>query len=109
MEFHEPAGGQHRSTESTTDVLAAWCERCGSILPDEAAGALRTPHLAKVAELFFTDRTDGSSAQETIMAKGQKRSNREIRKPKKKKESVTAPVVLTKGISGSIGIPKKKG
>lgn len=42
------------------------------------------------------------------MAKGQKRSNREIRKPKKKKESVTAPVVLTRGKSASIGIPKRK-
>jgi len=46
--------------------------------------------------------------QENIMAKGQRRSNREIRKPKKKKEPVTAPAVSTKGISASIGIPKKK-
>jgi|GEM_PF-1039821 len=42
------------------------------------------------------------------MAKGQKRGNREPRKPKKKKESVTAPVVSARGISASIGIPKKK-
>jgi hypothetical protein len=42
------------------------------------------------------------------MAKGQKRSNREIRKPKKKKEIATPPVVLTKGIPVSIGVPKKK-
>jgi hypothetical protein len=49
--------------------------------------------------------------QEDIMAKGQRRSNREIRKPKKKKkkmESVTAPAVSIKGISTSIGISKKK-
>ena len=42
------------------------------------------------------------------MAKGQKRGNRETRKPKKKKESVTAPVASTRGISASIGIPNKK-
>lgn len=43
------------------------------------------------------------------MAKGQKRSNREIRKPKKKKEVEKAPGVLGKGLSTPISIPKKKG
>ena len=43
------------------------------------------------------------------MAKGQKRGNREIRKPKKKKEVATAPSVLGKGLSAPIGIPRKKG
>lgn len=42
------------------------------------------------------------------MAKGQRRSNREIRKPKKTKEPATAPAASTKGKSASIGIPKKK-
>ena len=45
--------------------------------------------------------------QENKMAKGQKRSNREVRKPKKK-ESAAALVAVTKGISASTGIPKKK-
>jgi len=42
------------------------------------------------------------------MAKGQKRSNREIRKPKQKKEPVAAPAVSLKGISASSGFLKKK-
>ena len=40
------------------------------------------------------------------MAKGQKRSNREIRKPKKKAEPAAAPVAMTRGTPISIG--KKK-
>lgn len=39
------------------------------------------------------------------MAKGQLRSNREIRKPKKKKEPAAGPA---KGMSASTGTPKKK-
>jgi hypothetical protein len=42
------------------------------------------------------------------MAKGQKRSNKEIRKPKKDKEAVAPPVGMTKGIVASIGSQKKK-
>jgi len=46
------------------------------------------------------------------MAKGQQRSNKEVKKPKKKKEA-TAPVEMTKGISALTGmpgpVPKKKG
>jgi len=42
------------------------------------------------------------------MAKGQKRSTREIRKPKKKKVAVTAPSILVKGLSASTTAPKKK-
>lgn len=42
------------------------------------------------------------------MAKEQRRGNREVRKPKKKKEPTSAPIVLTKGPSVSVGIPKKK-
>ena len=43
------------------------------------------------------------------MAKGQKRSNREIRKPKKKIEPAVAPVLMTRGTAISIGKPKKTG
>lgn len=42
------------------------------------------------------------------MAKGQVRSNREAKKPKKKKEPVATPS-LAKGMPVSIGPPKKKG
>ena len=44
------------------------------------------------------------------MAKGQKRSNREIKKPKQKqkKPAAAAPVALGKGRSPAIGTPKKK-
>jgi hypothetical protein len=40
------------------------------------------------------------------MAKEQKRSNRELKKPKKKKETVTAPVVPTRDTPPAS--PKKK-
>jgi hypothetical protein len=43
------------------------------------------------------------------MAKSQKRSNKEIRKPKKKKEAASTPATLSKGLSPSIGKQKKKG
>ena len=42
------------------------------------------------------------------MAKGQKRSTREIKKPKQKKEAAAASVVLTKGRSAPVIVPKKK-
>lgn len=43
------------------------------------------------------------------MAKEQRRGNREIRKPKKKPEPVTAPSgSMTKGLPASIGAPTKK-
>jgi hypothetical protein len=48
-------------------------------------------------------------AQEDVMAKGQKRSNREIRKPKKKPEPTSAPTTMTRGTPISIGKPKKSG
>jgi len=44
------------------------------------------------------------------MAKGQKRSNREIRKPKAEKAAIAAaPAALGKGILATINNPKKKG
>jgi len=42
------------------------------------------------------------------MAKGQKRSNKEIKKPKQKKEAPAAPMSFEKGLSGSPGMQKKK-
>ncbi|QXX75037.1 hypothetical protein MHY1_01854 [Methylovirgula sp. HY1] len=43
------------------------------------------------------------------MAKGQKRSNKEIRKPKKDKEIAAPPAGMTKGIVAAMGTSKKKG
>jgi hypothetical protein len=60
--------------------------------------------------LDFAVRNRGSGfAEEDVMAKGQKHSNREIRKPKKKAEPAAAPVGMTKGTPLSIGKPKKSG
>lgn len=43
------------------------------------------------------------------MAKGQLRSNKEVKKPKKDKKAVAAPAGFEKGISGNTGkaAPKK--
>jgi hypothetical protein len=51
-----------------------------------------------------------SASLETIMAKGQKRSDREIRKPKATKQPATeaAPAVLMSGMPSSINPPKIK-
>jgi hypothetical protein len=48
--------------------------------------------------------------QKDIMAKGQQRSNREIKKPKADKKVVAASsaVSLTKQVSGPASPPKKK-
>jgi len=42
------------------------------------------------------------------MAKEQKRGNRELRKPKKAKETVVAPASVIKGLSTPVALPKKK-
>ncbi len=43
------------------------------------------------------------------MAKGQRRGNKEFRKPKTKKEAPATPaVVLGKGLSAAMTIPNKK-
>jgi hypothetical protein len=42
------------------------------------------------------------------MAKGQKRSNKEIKKPKQEKAAPAAPATFAKGLTGS-DQPKKKG
>ncbi|MFN3644169.1 MAG: hypothetical protein ACK4TB_14750 [Gemmobacter sp.] len=41
------------------------------------------------------------------MAKGQMRSNKEAKKPKKDKKPAAAPATFSKGISASTGTPKK--
>jgi hypothetical protein len=43
------------------------------------------------------------------MAKGQKRSNKEIKKPKQKKVATTAPATFEKGLSATGDGAKKKG
>ncbi len=43
------------------------------------------------------------------MAKGQTRSNKEVRKPKAKKEAAPAPAGLIKSITTASAAPKKKG
>jgi hypothetical protein len=48
-------------------------------------------------------------AQGDVMAKGQKHSNREIRKPKKKAEPTIAAVALSRGTPISIGKSKRSG
>jgi hypothetical protein len=42
------------------------------------------------------------------MSKGQKRSNKEAKKPKQKKELAVPPPALEKRQSPSAGVPKKK-
>ena len=43
------------------------------------------------------------------MPKGQQKSNKEIKKPKKDKTAAAAPVSFAKGLSESDTAPKKKG
>ena len=43
------------------------------------------------------------------MAKGQKRSNKEAKKPKQKKVVATPSASFEKGVSASLGTQKKKG
>lgn len=42
------------------------------------------------------------------MAKGQKRSNKEIKKPKQKKVAPVAPATFEKGLTASKPTPRKK-
>lgn len=68
------------------------------------------PCLVEVAwSVFLPPAPRGSGfAQEDAMAKGQKRSNREIRKPKKTVEPAAAPAAMTRGTPISLGKPKKR-
>jgi hypothetical protein len=112
VELRGSSGVPHRSSRSTTDELAAWNGRCGYNLLDEAPGALWAPRLFEAAGpfIFWPAAAGGSERyEENVMSKGQQRSNREIKKPKKKKEPVAAPSVFSKGLSASAVAPKKKG
>ena len=60
-------------------------------------------------DAFTSCRLYPPSELEDIMAKEQKRGNREIRKPKKPKAPAVVPEGLIKGIPASSGSPKKKG
>jgi hypothetical protein len=42
------------------------------------------------------------------MAKGQKRSNREVRKPKKVREAPAPATILPKGLANATGASRKK-
>lgn len=58
--------------------------------------------------LWTTERFGRGSETETGMAKGQKRSNKETKKPKKAKPSVSAPPsTLTDRLQVSVGQAKK--
>jgi hypothetical protein len=93
----------------TTDVLATRDDGAEHFCLRGAGGASLAPRLTEVAGLFFVrPQPLVGLVQEHVMAKEQRRGNREIRKPKKKKEPVTAPVVVVKGASASTGAAKKK-
>jgi hypothetical protein len=66
----------------------------------------------KVAGFFisgiFITNIDRCDLGRSAMAKGQKRSNREVKKPKQTKQAPPAPVGMTRGISASNTAPKKK-
>jgi hypothetical protein len=70
---------------------------------------LLAPRLFEAAGPFFFCRPHPrfGLTKENLMAKGQKRSNREIKKPKQKKPAAAAPAVLGKGRSAPTGNPKK--
>ena len=77
--------------------------------PLKAPGALLAPPLSEGAgpSIFRGPHGRFGLAQEDLMAKGQKRSNRELKKPKQKKEPAP-PAGMTKGVPASIGNPKRK-
>lgn len=71
---------------------------------------LSVPRLHRASGHVPLLRTRDGRAKETIMAKGQRRGNREIRKPKANREVVVAPSVsLIKPVVAMVSAPKKKG
>jgi hypothetical protein len=70
---------------------------------DRGSSTLGQPDVAKMRSM-----QSESVLEEVYMAKGQMRGNREIKKPKKKKEAVANPATLPKGIAISTGVAKKK-
>ena len=60
--------------------------------------------------VFFCPLLESNAFLEATMAKGQQRSNREVKKPKKKKDAVAdAPAPVLKGIPANLTTPKKAG
>jgi hypothetical protein len=55
------------------------------------------------------DQTRPDAPGSNVMAKGQQKSNKEIKKPKKEKPVAAAPASFEKGLSESSSTSKKKG
>lgn len=101
----------HPIATPTTDVLAALqgrrrrhecpIRRLASFGP--------APQRGDGAIYFSAERNVELDAQESTMAKEQKRGNREAKKPKQPKKPEAAPMALSKGLTPSNGNPKKKG
>ncbi len=74
----------------------------------EGVKTLFAPHLMKDAGFCFSDDPEGITR---TMAKGQKRSSREVRKPKAAKPPASAAPspLMNKGILTAINTPKRKG
>jgi hypothetical protein len=80
------------------------------MMPEKALCASGPRTLSKVAGLFFAP-TGVLKTQESPMAKSQKRSSREVRKPKAVKVAAPAATgsLMTKGLLTPVTMPKKKG
>jgi hypothetical protein len=70
---------------------------------DRGSSTLGLPDVAKMRST-----QSGSALEEASMAKGQMRGNKEVKKPKKKKEAVANPAAMAKGLAISTGVAKKK-
>jgi hypothetical protein len=64
--------------------------------------------IASFALHGISDHRAVRTIRECSMSKGQKRSNKEAKKPKQKKELAAPPAALEKRQPPSTGVPKKK-
>ena len=69
----------------------------------------RVRQAAQEAEAKDNPAPPPSEAKGDTMAKGQQKSNKEIKKPKKEKPSATPAASFEKGLNPSSAPPKKKG
>lgn len=97
-EFHMPKWPSS-AAEPTTDVRAAGADH----------EVFHTaPCFIRLAGPFVLSGSFGTSSIEEIsMAKEHRRGNREVRKPKMKKETAVAPVTMLKAAAVPLKIPKK--
>ena len=107
MNSRMPSTGLNRVREDDKVVQARHAESNRAREAAQEADIIRTEHGGGPAH--GEPALPPSEGKGNTMAKGQQKSNKEIKKPKKEKPSSAPAASFEKGINPSSALPKKKG